>query len=227
MPPIKPLTPLQRHIRDWKDCTKCPLHQTRKQVVFGRGKLPADVVLVGEGPGKSEDVLGEAFVGPAGHLIDRIVANAMPEGRELRLFFTNLVGCIPLEEEGGNKTAEPDPSDIKACAPRLQEIVKIADPKLIVMVGTLAQSWLDKRFMGTKFHNSIPTIHIDHPARILRSPEAQKGLMERRATVILRDKFQELVEGKLPKPTLNVTSKGRMFDQQGFQDLHDDEDIPF
>lgn len=82
------------HVDRWKHCTLCPLHKVRRQVVLARGKLPADVLMVGEAPGLSEDVLGAPFTGPAGQLLDRIITAT--ELENYRIAFTNLVGCIPM-----------------------------------------------------------------------------------------------------------------------------------
>lgn len=67
------------HVARWKDCTDCPLCQQRDQIVLARGQVPADVVFIGEAPGASEDALGMPFVGPAGHLLDGIISNAIPQ----------------------------------------------------------------------------------------------------------------------------------------------------
>jgi uracil-DNA glycosylase len=69
-------TPFQLHVAQWRNCTACPLHIGRKQVVFARGKIPCDILFVGEAPGKSEDMHGQPFYGPAGQLLDDIVENA-------------------------------------------------------------------------------------------------------------------------------------------------------
>jgi DNA polymerase len=154
-----------------------------------RGALPADIFFCGEAPGESEDVLGKPFCGPAGHLLDEIVAEAVPG--HLKTAFGNLVGCLPMDD-GGNKTGAPDEEAIRTCAPRLQEIVKLANPKIVVCVGKLATTWL--REFGTHriqlrvtHPPHYPTlISIDHPAHILRANVASQRTMKQRAVVVIQ-----------------------------------------
>lgn len=165
--------------------------------------------MVGEGPGASEDVLGAPFCGPAGIHLDAIIKDAL-HGLEWepRLGFTNLIGCIPYDEEG--KVTEPPKPAVKACAPRLVEIVRMCKPRMIVLVGKQAAKyisgqaqfnvptdkkygsygsqqlpWLDKR-------NMLEFIQIDHPAFILRADASQQELLNQRCTIVLTDAFQML-----------------------------------
>lgn len=171
------LTPYQRHKKKWGECQKCPLHRTRNKVVLARGKIPADVLFIGEAPGASEDVLGKPFIGPAGKLLDRIIRESLGNTSYL---LTNLVGCIPLGDDG-NKTAEPPPKRIKSCSPRLQELVKMCDPEIVVYVGKLAQRY------GPRHLDKTKTVSIIHPAAILRMDVSQKGLAMQRNIVTLKN----------------------------------------
>ena len=187
-----PLSLLERHRERWKDCTACSLCRSRKHVVLCRGKIPCDLLLCGEGPGFSEDVVGVPFCGPAGHLLDSIVNRAVPEG--VRVAFTNLVCCIPLTESG-EKNSEPDVLCIESCSVRLEEFVEIAAPRLVVAVGTLARDWLEvgQRY-SIKIDREIPRGWIKHPSAILRMNIAQQGLEIQRATVALRNACEEHLE---------------------------------
>lgn len=169
------LTPLARHLAKWKTCSLCYLHATRLHVVQVRGKIPCDILFVGEAPGESEDVIGSPFVGPAGQLLDTIIANAIPNS--YKLAFTNLVACIPREDDGG-KATEPDTSCIKACSKRLEELVQLAKPKAVVAVGKLAAKHAN--------HSHA----IIHPAALLRMHIVTKELEIQRCQV----KLQEVVE---------------------------------
>ncbi len=175
-----------QHKTAWSKCTKCVLHETREKVVCARGNIPADVMFLGEAPGASENVLGYPFAGPAGHLLDRIIETAF-EGFQFTYALTNLVGCIPIGEEG-TKTAEPPEESIRACAPRVVEITEMCNPQLIVCVGTLAKSWLDKVIP----HRDVPRINMIHPAAIMRMDISQKGLAIQRAQVDLAMALEEL-----------------------------------
>ena len=179
-----PMSPWRAFVEKWKGCQGCLLSTTRQNVVLARGSLPADVCFIAEAPGFSEDVLAQPLVGPAGHLFDRIVDEALPP--EVRRCFTNLVCCIPLGEDG-EKTEQPDPSGIISCSDRLRGFVAIAKPKLIVCVGTLAEKWI----MGDTRYSLLTNwwgdaIAVVHPAFILRSPGAQQVLQIKRSVVQIR-----------------------------------------
>ena len=190
------LSPFKQHVEKWKDCTRCSLHHGRKHVVISRGQVPCDILFIGEAPGKSEDVLGIPFIGPAGKLLDGIIERAIDDlgwidmnGQPptVRLAFTNLVGCIPLGD-GGEKTSEPDQTDIVTCKPKLLEFYQLSKPKLLVLVGALPGKWVDKIIP----HREIKSVQIDHPAYLLRLNVAQQGLAIQRCEVKLRNAMEEL-----------------------------------
>ncbi len=176
------MTPYQKHKLDWLSCERCPLSKWRKNVVLVRGKLPCDVLLVGEAPGINEDALGKPFCGPAGKLLDRIIQEA--GGGEFRLAFTNVVACIPWGEDG-KKVSDPPKIAVQKCEPRLLEITQIANPTKLVTVGLVADKVV--KLMGMD-----PDVTITHPAAILRANPAEQGLMYQRAVVILSDLFDSL-----------------------------------
>lgn len=188
------MTPWQKHKAEWKDCDRCPLHESRTKVCLYRGKIPCDVLFVGEAPGASEDVLGQPFVGPAGHLLDTIVEDAVARydspllAADLRMGFTNLVGCIPLGEDG-NKTAEPSKEAIAKCRPRLDQVIKIAKPTLVVFVGKLAT----KHGVALVQPPTLTWVSITHPAAILRADQSQQLLLVQKTTVTLTDAFDEIL----------------------------------
>ena len=201
--PQVPLTPYQKHRAKWKSCTLCPLCETRQNVVLAKGQIPCDVLCIGEAPGASEDSIGTPFCGPAGHLLDKAIAEASsplvlggsPAGPnhilarfELRLAFTNLVACIPLGEDG-DKVKEPPPKSIEACSERLDEFIRMCHPRLIVAVGKLPTKWLPKLYPTLM----TPVLEIIHPAAILRSEIHSQTLLFRRCVVSLADAFAELI----------------------------------
>ena len=191
-----PLTAYQRHVRAWESCTRCELHEHRHKVVLFKGRLPCDVLFVGEAPGVSENTIGKPFVGPAGKLLDMIIHNATNH-LEIppRMAFTNLIACIPLDEEGAKKTVTPPFEAIEACGPRVQEAIDLARPKLVVFVGQLAESWLDPKVKGVaKIPKGCAVERIDHPAYILRQNVANQGLMAQTAEVRFRNAVDEMIE---------------------------------
>lgn len=192
----------QLHVERWgKGCgADCCGRATK--VVLSRGKVPCDVLFVGEAPGKAENVLGRPFCGPAGHLLDRIIAKAMPSTMfspmgEIRLAFTNLVGCIPLDEDG-TKSGEPDVDSIEACAPRLQEFIDLASPRVVVCVGKLSSTWLKPGYKNpVTLPVGVKVVDLVHPAFILRQPLAQRGITEQQCIIRLSAALDELLEGRV------------------------------
>lgn len=185
------MTWYQLHSVEWKDCERCCLCSSRKQVVLGRGVVPCDILFIGEAPGESEDVIGEPFVGPAGKLLDQIIRQALRRWPNLTYAMTNLVGCIP-RDANGDKVGEPEMESIEACAPRLQDFTEIAHPRLIVCVGALARDWIKPGFAkSTILPSKAPSIDIIHPAAILRANVAQKGLLIQRAVVTLTNAVED------------------------------------
>lgn len=179
------------HVDRWNDCTACALHRDRKSVVLCRGVLPADVLFVGEAPGKAEDSIGEPFVGPAGQLLDEIVSRACTNGE--RIAFTNLIACIPWDEEEDGKLAEPPDFAIEACSLRLAEFIEIANPSLIVCVGRHAADWLTPGYRWSiPLHRRIPLCKIQHPAYLLRLNTIQRNLGVQRAVVQVRTALAEM-----------------------------------
>ncbi len=190
---MKTKTRYQLHVERWGGCTACPLCRTRTRVVLCRGKLPCDVLFVGEAPGRSEDVLGLPFVGPAGMLLNQILANSIPAG--VRVAFTNLVACIPLGD-GNEKTEAPDPGSVEACAPRLQELLDMASPDLVFLVGSEADKYLNPKYKNWVTMPRVPAVRIDHPAYLARLNHAQQGLAIRRCETVIAREVEKMLERK-------------------------------
>lgn len=182
-------TGYQRHKLEWKDCTRCLLHEGRSNVVLLRGKVPCQALFIGEAPGASEDVLGRPFVGPAGALLDHILQHTV-ELHGVTYALTNLVGCIPLGEDG-NKTKEPPEEAIEACSPRLIDIVQLCKPEMIISVGQLAHKYVLKlKLAGLE----IRLGKITHPAAILRTDISQRGLVIQQCIVDINN----LIDDDIP-----------------------------
>ena len=112
-------------------CTACPLAEGRTQAVFGVGNPDADLMFVGEAPGKEEDLRGEPFVGRAGKLLDKLLAEEMELTRD-RCYIANVLKCRPP----GNRNPRPD--EIASCRPYLEEQIERIEPKVIVTLGNFA-----------------------------------------------------------------------------------------
>lgn len=185
------MTPFQVHREKWGSCTRCSLCEKRNKVCLLRGTIPAQVLFVGEAPGHSEDSLGVPFCGPAGKLLDKILLKSIPQ--EVTYALTNLVGCIPLEQDGDGKvekTAEPPDEAIIACRPRIIELLGVVKPKLVIAVGKLAGKHLLED--GNEF-DEIGFIEIVHPSFILRSQATGIPLLIQRAVVTIRNAIEKYV----------------------------------
>lgn len=158
-------------------CEKCGLCKFRKNIVNGSGDPTARIFIVGEGPGLKEDVYGQPFVGPAGSLLKKLMAQAGLEYRSV--FFSNTVRCLP---KGTTKVVrEPSYEEIEACAPYLEQEIAAVKPTIIVPAGNTALRYI----MGAKNLNisrqrgleiwsdkyKCKIMPIFHPAAILRNPK--------------------------------------------------------
>lgn len=186
------------HVDKWKTCTACGYCESRKNVVLARGQLPCDVLFIGEAPGNSEDVIGQPFVGPAGRLLDQLIEEAAGDVA-LRKAFTNLVGCIPKDSRSSSKNKEPSQEAIEACSERLSELVHLADPKMIVLVGKqAAKAVTGQAQFGGKYDPNDPDYDVDtfvqfteivHPSAILQASVASRGLLSKRTVATLFEFF--------------------------------------
>ena len=150
-------------------CHECALCQTRKNVVFGVGNPQAEIMLVGEGPGASEDEQGVPFVGKAGMLLDDMLAIIGLD--RTKVYIANIVKCRPP----GNR----DPLNVEqdACIGYLHRQIELIRPKILVCLGRVAAMRLmDEKFRITKEHglwydrNGIRMMAIYHPSALLRDP---------------------------------------------------------
>ena len=158
---------------------ECPLGNLgRTQVVFGQGNPDADLMFVGEGPGKDEDIQGKPFVGRSGQLLNRVFELLHIQRSEV--FITNIVKCRPPNNR------KPLPIESKTCKSiLLLNQIKIIQPQVICTLGSAAiQSLLEKEVKITKIRGSeyslgsIPIIPTYHPAYILRNPKELQSLID-------------------------------------------------
>ena len=155
------------------DCTKCRLCEGRNHTVPGEGPSTARLVIVGEGPGRTEDETGRPFVGRAGELLTKILA-AVDLKRD-EVFICNVVKCRPPE----NRTPQFD--EVAACSPYLFRQLELLRPALILALGgPAAQTLLNTReslgALRSHIHRfrGIPVIVTYHPAALLRNPNWKK-----------------------------------------------------
>jgi uracil-DNA glycosylase len=175
-------------------CVACRLAQGRTQVVYGVGNSAADLLFIGEGPGYHEDKQGEPFVGAAGQLLNRMLAEIGTRREDV--YIANVVKCRPP----GNR--DPLPDEIEACSPWLAEQVQLIDPHIVVTLGNFATRYVLERptsisrVRGQRFNwrgrTVIPTFH---PAAVLHGGGEASSQMQ-----ALRADFQTIKEALAERP---------------------------
>ena len=159
-----------------RDCADCPLHRGRTNAVPGEGSPWAELMFIGEGPGFHEDRQGRPFVGPAGQLLEGLLASIGTNRNDV--FIANMVKCRPPDNR------DPEPTEIAACKKYLDRQIELIDPKLIVTLGRFS---LGRFFPGESVTRARGKLRekdgrhifpVLHPAAALRRPELRKTLVE-------------------------------------------------
>jgi len=189
-------------------CRKCEIGATRRNSVYGEGDPCAALMVIGEGPGETEDKLGRPFVGRAGELLDKmLLAIGLP--RE-DVFIANTVKCRPTLDDGVRlRNRAPLPDEMANCRPFLDQQIDIIAPKAILCLGApSAKSFLGPKFSitrqrGTWFEgpSGIPLIATFHPAYILRMTGGELNATKR----LVWDDLKK-VRAKLDEPAVPVDS---------------------
>ncbi len=183
-----------------RDCIRCQLHQTRTTVVFGAGNADAELMFVGEAPGANEDKLGLPFVGQAGKLLDKLLAEIGMERKDV--FICNVLKCRPPDNR------DPMPREIEACQDYLHRQIDLIEPTMICTLGNFSTKLLRNDTTGiSRLHGQDETRVIGpravrlyplyHPAAALYTPSTLE---------MLRADFQRIPEilalGPPPQPEL-------------------------
>jgi uracil-DNA glycosylase family 4 len=184
-------------------CRKCAIGYQRRNNVYGEGDPCARLMVIGEGPGETEDELGRPFVGRAGQLLDRMLA-AIGLPREA-VYICNTVKCRPtVDGPNGPRNRAPEPAEMENCRPFLDEQIAIVVPGVILALGApAAKSFLGRDFQITKMRGrwyigpgETPLMVTFHPAYILRQTggeiEAVKRLVWNDLKAV-RTKLDELL----------------------------------
>lgn len=173
-----PSAPLPQSADVWSDlaarvagCTRCALHKSRTQTVFGVGRRDARLFVIGEAPGADEDRQGEPFVGRAGQLLNAMLrAIGLPRSE---VYIANILKCRPP----GNR--DPQPEEASSCTPYLSQQIALVQPRVLLAVGRIAAQWLLQtdtpigRLRGrvsSYGERNTPLVVTYHPAYLLRSP---------------------------------------------------------
>jgi uracil-DNA glycosylase family 4 len=190
--------------REAQACTRCPLHETRTQAVFGNGNADADLMFVGEAPGMYEDQQGIPFVGRAGNLLDEMLAEQGLSRDDV--FVTNVLKSRPP----GNR--DPQPGEIQACRPWLDAQIDLIEPRVICTLGNFATKLITGSQQGITRVHGRPQDHqiagrpvrvypLFHPAAALRTPKVKEQLREDFAGLpALLERPLPRIEGEPPVP---------------------------
>ena len=162
---------------DLGECTRCKLHAGRTNLVFGVGSPAADLVFVGEAPGREEDREGIPFVGRAGQLLTRIIASIGLSRDEV--YIANVIKCRPPNNRN------PEPDEVATCEPFLFRQLDVIQPRVVVALGAFAIRTLLQtdqaisRLRGRVFdYRGAKLVPTFHPAFLLRSPERKRDVWE-------------------------------------------------
>lgn len=158
--------------RIWMPCSLCQIGKWAKSHVLFSGSDQPRVLFIGEGPGRSEDIMGEAFIGRAGKLLRHMIREV--DLRRSEVAYSNLVACRPCDSpHSGNRP--PRIMEIENCQPRLRAVLQLLQPEALVLVGKLA--W-DHWKMVTDYDqdHKVKTLNIIHPAYLLRQGVSVKRL---------------------------------------------------
>jgi len=173
-------------------CKQCELSETRNHVIFGEGNVSAKVLIIGEAPGRDEDIQGRPFVGKSGQLLDKILS-ACGFTREEHVFISNIVKCRPPDNR------VPTRFEADACIPWLLKQIELIDPKILILLGATAL----KHMAGTEHRITRErgkwlnlqgrlAMPVFHPAALLRDPRLKRDTWEDYKKIVF--KYRELVD---------------------------------
>jgi uracil-DNA glycosylase family 4 len=162
-----------------RECVRCPLHQTRTNVVFGAGNANADLMFIGEAPGANEDRMGLPFVGQAGKMLEKLLGEIGLERGDV--FIANVLKCRPPNNR------DPHPNEIEACQSYLRQQVDLIEPTVICTLGNFSTKLLrhdttgisrlhgkdEVRVIGSRAARLYP---LYHPAAALYTPSTLETL---------------------------------------------------
>ena len=161
-----------------ENCKKCSLYKLRNNLVFGAGNPDAELMLIGEAPGREEDLQGKPFVGAAGRLLTEALGRVGLSRADV--YIANILKCRPP----GNRN--PQPEEIEICFPYLERQIEIIKPKLICTMGNFASQLLLKTSQGIthirgkiqSYKESTSVIPIFHPAACIYKPGWERDFLE-------------------------------------------------
>ena len=209
---------LEEIAREVRVCTACELHKGRTHAVPGEGPVNADIMFIGEAPGRNEDLQGRPFVGPAGKLLEELLDEIGLTRNDC--WIANIVKCRPPANR------DPRPEEIAACAGYLERQIALLNPKVIATLGRYS---MEKFFPGAKItrvrgqakrEGNRVLIPLYHPAYILRNmaamPDAVRDMQKiprllERLEQVLREEAATGVQPEAPPPAAEEPEQLSLF----------------
>jgi DNA polymerase len=168
-------TLLKTVAKEAASCTLCPLYRNATQTVFGEGAARAQIMLVGEQPGDQEDLAGHPFVGPAGKVLDRAMAEAGLDRK--KVYLTNAVKHFKNEPRGKKRLHKrPNRYEVEVCRVWLRQEISLVKPQLILALGVTAAVALAGR----------PVVLSRERGRVIELADGQRGMVTTHPSSILR-----------------------------------------
>jgi len=172
-------------------CSKCELTKTRNHVIFGEGNAKAGILIIGEAPGRDEDMQGRPFVGKSGQMLEKILA-ACGFTRDEHVFISNIVKCRPPDNR------IPTPQEASTCMPWLIKQIELINPKILILLGSTALKYMSgpehritrERGRWINLQNRL-AMPVYHPAALLRDPRLKRDTWEDFKKIVF--KYRELV----------------------------------
>ena len=167
-------------------CTQCTLRSGCQRVVFGAGNTQAEIIFIGEAPGKKEDELSTPFVGSTGRILDKLLETI--QLRREDVYLTNLCKCRPPENR------DPLPAEIQTCSAWLEKQIQLINPELIVTLGRYALNYFLPQAKISQVHGDISEINIEKIGKVkifpLHHPAAAR--INRKTRAIFVEDFQKI-----------------------------------
>lgn len=174
------------------NCNKCALSKTRNHVIFGEGNDYAPILIIGEAPGREEDLQGRPFVGYSGQLLDKIL-DACGFNRTQHVFISNIIKCRPPNNR------VPFPEETEACKPFLLEQIELINPKILILLGSTAlKNMIGPEMRITKIRGNWincenrPAMPVYHPSALLRNPALKRDTWDDFKNVVR--KYRQIVD---------------------------------
>lgn len=172
-------------------CAKCGLAHSRQHAVFGEGNTNGGIFIIGEAPGRDEDIEGKPFVGKSGQLLDKILA-ACGFARNEHVFISNIIKCKPPDNR------IPTPQEASICMPWLLKQIELVNPKILIFLGATALKYMaGPEYRITRDHGNWINwqnrlaMPVYHPAALLRNPSLKRDTWDDFKKIVF--KYRELV----------------------------------